>query len=327
MPRRAFGRRGADAGWNGVLNVLKPPGMTSHDVVDEVRRLFGLRRVGHAGTLDPGAAGVLPVCLGRATRISEYLLGSDKEYRAVLALGAITDTHDAQGTLVREADASRVTAEALEEVLRDFRGTIRQVPPMVSAARHLGHRLYELAREGREVERQSRAVSVYSLELVRWWPGRRARAVLALACSKGTYVRTLCHDIGEALGVGGYLHFLVRTRHGPFSQEGAVTLEELAAAVREGAAGRHLIPPARALDFLPAVELRPEEVERVRHGMPPLPRLAARLGAGVGLRGGLAGRLVRLLDGTGELVGLARLYPQPRGGESVGFRLEKVLSP
>lgn len=318
-------RREDDARWNGVLNVLKPPGMTSHDVVDEVRRLFGLRRVGHAGTLDPGAAGVLPVCLGRATRISEYLLGSDKEYRALLALGASTDTHDAQGTLLAEHDASTVTREALEEVLDQFRGTIRQVPPMVSAARHLGQRLYELAREGVDVDRPSRAVTVYRLELVGWWPGRRARAVLDLACSKGTYVRTLCHDIGAALGVGGYLHFLVRTRHGPFSQEGAVTLEELTASVREGEPTRHLLPPARALDFLPALELRPEEAERVRNGMPPLPRRLARLDPELArARGGVAGRLVRLLEG-GDLLGLARLYPQPGGADAVAFRLEKVL--
>ncbi len=318
-------RREDDARWNGVLNVLKPPGMTSHDVVDEVRRLFGLRRVGHAGTLDPGAAGVLPLCLGRATRISEYLLGSDKEYRALLALGASTDTQDAQGTLLREDDASGVTREALEDVLGQFRGTIRQVPPMVSAARHLGQRLYELAREGVDVDRPSRAVTVYRLELVRWWPGRRARAVLDLTCSKGTYVRTLCHDIGNALGVGGYLHFLVRTRHGPFSQEQAVTLEELAAAVREGEPGRYLLAPAAALDFLPAVELRPEEAERVRNGMPPLPRRLARMDPGlVRARGGVAGKLVRLLD-RGELLGLARLYPQPGGVDSVAFRLEKVL--
>ncbi len=318
-------RREEDGRWNGVLNVLKPPGMTSHDVVDEVRRLFGLRRVGHAGTLDPGAAGVLPLCLGRATRISEYLLGSDKEYRALLVLGASTDTQDAQGTVLAEGDASAVTAEALEEVLDQFRGTIRQVPPMVSAARHLGQRLYELAREGVDVERPSRAVTVYRLELVRFWPGRRARAVLDLTCSKGTYVRTLCHDIGAALGVGGYLHFLVRTRHGPFSQATAVTLEELTAAMQEGAAARHLLPPAGALDFLPAVELRPEEAERVRNGMPPLPRRLSRLDPELArARGGVAGRLVRLLE-RGELVGLARLYPQPGGGDAVAFRLEKVL--
>lgn len=306
---------------DGVLNLLKPPGMTSHDVVDFVRRTLGLRRVGHTGTLDPGAAGVLPVCLGRATRVSEYLLGCDKAYRAVMVLGVATDTHDAQGRVTAVADASGVTREDVERLLPRFRGVISQVPPMTSAARVGGERLYRLARAGKTVERPPRQITVYTLELVDWRPGPRPAAYLDVVCSKGTYVRTLCHDLGAALGCGAYLHFLVRTAQGPFRQEESVTLEELAGAAARGEVRRHLVPPAAALSFLPAVTLRPEEVRRVTHGQPPFPRGAGELA----VAGPLAGRLVRLCAPAGDLVAVARAYPQPRGG-GVGFRLEKVLA-
>lgn len=307
---------------DGVLNLLKPPGMTSHDVVDFVRRTLGVRRAGHTGTLDPGAAGVLPVCVGRSTRVSEYLLGCDKAYRALMVLGVTTDSHDAQGRVLATADASGIGREDVERALAGFRGTILQVPPMISAARVGGERLYRLARQGRTVERQPREVTVSTLELVAWRPGPRPAAYLDIVCSKGTYVRTLCHDLGRVLGCGAYLHFLVRTAHGPFRQEDSVTLEELAEAAAQGQPERYLIPAARALSFLPGVTLRPEEARRVAHGMPPFPRGAAELA----VSGPLAGRLVRLCSPAGDLVAIARAYPQHREGSLVGFRLEKVLA-
>lgn len=307
---------------NGVLNLLKPPGMTSHDVVDVVRRLLGVRRAGHTGTLDPGAAGVLPVCVGRATRVSEYLLGSDKVYRAVMVLGVSTDTQDAQGTVVSRRDASGVTREALEAVLPRFRGLVRQVPPMVSAARVEGERLYRKARRGETVERVPREVTIARLDLAAWRPGRHPSAVLDIVCSKGTYVRTLCEDLGEALGCGAYLHFLVRAGHGPFRQEESVTLEELGDAVRSGDPRRHLLPTARALSFLPGVTLRPEEARRVAQGQAPPPRRAGE----VVFDGPPAGRLVRLCDAGGELLAVARAYPGGGEGGWIAFRLEKVLA-
>ncbi len=309
---------------DGVLNLLKPPGMTSHDVVAFVRRTLGVKKAGHAGTLDPGAAGVLPVCVGRATRISEYLLGSDKAYRAVAVLGLATDTQDAAGRVLSEGDASGVTREALEAALARFRGTIRQAPPMVSAVKHRGERLYRLARRGETVERPARPVTVFSLELAVWRPGRRAVAVLDITCSKGTYVRTLCHDLGQALGCGAYLYFLVRLRHGPFALEGSVTLEEMAEAVRGGALGAILLPMSRALEALPQVAVSAEEARRLAHGVAPFPRPAGRISAD-SLAGPLAGRLVRVHGPLGELLAVARLYPEPRAPGQVAFKLEKVL--
>lgn len=306
---------------DGVLNLLKPPGMTSHDVVDFVRRLMGIKRAGHTGTLDPGAAGVLPVCIGRATRISEYLLGSDKAYRAVMVLGVTTDTQDAQGRTVATADASGVTREALEAALCGFRGLIRQVPPMVSAARHQGERLYRLARRGELVERAPRDVTISTLTLVDWRPGKRPQAVLDITCSKGTYVRTLCHDLGQVVGCGAYLDFLVRVRHGPFRQEESATLEELADAVREGDAPRLVVPSAQALAFMPRVAVRGEEVHRLANGAAPLPRNAAELAAA----GPIAGRLVRLCGPDGRLLAVARVYPDQRDPALVAFHIEKVL--
>lgn len=310
---------------DGVLNLLKPPGMTSHDVVAYVRRMLGVRKAGHAGTLDPGAAGVLPVCLGRATRISEYLLGSDKVYRAVMVLGVTTDTQDAAGRVVTQADAAGVTRQDLEGVLQRFRGPIAQVPPMVSAAKHQGERLYRLARRGEHVDRPARRVTVFSLELAVWRPGRRASAVLDITCSKGTYVRTLCHDIGQALGCGAYLSFLVRLRHGPFGLAESFTLEELAAAVQAGTLGRLLLPMSRALEAVPEVVIGAEEARRLANGAAPLPRAVSGLPPRV-VSGPLAGRLVRLHGPAGDLLALARIYPDGEAPGRVVFRLEKVLS-
>lgn len=306
---------------DGVLNLLKPPGMTSHDVVDFVRRTLGVKRAGHTGTLDPGAAGVLPVCLGRATRVSEYLLGTDKAYRAVMVFGLTTDTQDAQGRVVTTADASGVTREAVEAALGGFRGLIRQVPPMVSAARHQGERLYRLARRGETVERVPRDVTVSALTLAEWYPGARPRVVLDITCSKGTYVRTLCHDLGQALGCGAYLDFLVRVRHGPFRQEESATLEELVDAVRQGGIARLLVEPGQALAFMPRVAVRGEEAHRLTHGVAPLPRSAAELVAA----GPIAGRLVRLCGPDERLLAIARVYPDQRDSTLVAFKLEKVL--
>lgn len=310
---------------DGVINILKPPGMTSHDVVDLVRRILGVKRAGHTGTLDPGAAGVLPVCVGKATRVSEYLLGSDKGYRAVMVLGVATDSHDAQGRVEAVRDASGVQRSDLERVLEGFRGVIGQVPPMISAGKHEGERLYRLARRGVVVERAPRTITVMALELVSFQPGPRARAVLDIACSKGTYVRTLCHDIGQALGCGAYLDFLVRTRHGPFVQEEAVTLEELEQAAGAGTAGRLMMSPAAALAFLPKVTLRPAEATRLAHGVAPAPRSPAALPAELTAGGRPAGRLVRLCTADGTLAAVARVYPEPGAGGLLGFRLEKVL--
>lgn len=269
-----------DGPLEGVLNVLKPPGLTSHDVVSYLRRTLGLRRVGHTGTLDPDAAGVLVVCLGRATRLAEYLLDTDKSYRAEMTLGIRTSTQDAGGEVLTVGEAAHLTAADVEALWPRFLGEMEQVPPMVSAKKQRGQRLYRLARAGQEVERTPQRVTIYDLRLVDFQPGRNPRVLFDVTCSKGTYVRTLCADLGEALGCGATLSFLLRTRVGTFRLAEAWTLEEVAASWAAGDLATRLIPFEAALPHLPAVivdaagraklacgqALRPEEVVRVEKG-------------------------------------------------------------
>jgi tRNA pseudouridine55 synthase len=248
---------------NGVLNIDKPAGMTSHDVVGRLRRLAHLKRVGHAGTLDPDATGVLLVCLGPATRIAEYLADAGKSYRATLALGRTTTTEDASGETLVEADASAVTEKLLRETLPRFMGDILQVPPMVSAVHHEGKRLYELARQGITVERDARPVRIDAIGLIGFSPGPSARATLDIDCGKGTYIRTLCADIGAALGVGGHMADLRRTKVGAFSLTDAVPLEQLT----EESIATHITPPSVALADLPAyITTGPADEAAIGHG-------------------------------------------------------------
>jgi len=301
---------------NGVLNVLKAPGMTSHDVVDAVRRLCDERRVGHTGTLDPAVPGVLPVCVGQATRLGEFLLVLDKSYRAELTLGASSHTLDWTGNVTPRGDASHVSAADLAACLERFSGTIWQVPPMASAVRQGGRHLYEIARRGETVPREMRPVTIHRLGLVAFWPGARARAVIDVCCSKGTYVRSLCADIGDALGCGGYMSFLVRTGVGPFRLDGALALDDLEALRVEGRLAAALVPPRAALGHLPAVTV-PADLERpIMNGAQPGPSLPAPAGAA-------AGSTVLLLDGRGEVLAVAVVSG---AGPGAGLRLRKVFS-
>ncbi len=212
---------------SGVLIVDKPAGLTSHDVVDRLRRRFGWRKVGHAGTLDPLATGILVILVGKATRAQQQFLNDDKAYRGVMVLGAETTTHDAEGEVVaRHEGPLGVTREALEEAFAAFRGEVRQLPPMVSAVKHKGKPLYKYARRGQEIAREERTIVVRRLVLLDW---REPEAEFEVECSKGTYVRTLAHDIGKRLGVGGYLKTLRRTRSGAFAESQARPLDEILA--------------------------------------------------------------------------------------------------
>lgn len=215
----------------GILNVNKPPGLTSFAVVRLVRRLTGVRKVGHAGTLDPIADGVLPICVGPATRMVEHIVSAPKAYRATVRLGQATDSYDSEGEVVAEADPSGVTRDQIEQALGGFVGQIQQLPPMYSALKHEGQPLYRYARAGKEVEREPRVVSVYSLKLLGLEP-----PLVELACEvgRGAYVRTLAHDLGELLGCHGHLESLTRTQSGPFSVYDAITPEELEAAAGAG---------------------------------------------------------------------------------------------
>ena len=248
---------------DGILNVNKPPGWTSFDVVAFVRRHSGVRRVGHAGTLDPAAEGVLLVCLGQATRVAEYVLGVRKSYRARVRMGITTDTYDADGAVVGTSDASSITRGAVEQALGSFRGVIGQRPPMYSALKREGEPLYKHARAGREVEREARSVEVYRLDLVEFAP---PAVTLEVDCGRGFYVRSLAHDLGERLGCGAHLERLVRTGVGPFGVESAVDIETLREAFDDGTWGSLVSPTDSVLLGWHAAILGEENAGNVRFG-------------------------------------------------------------
>lgn len=249
---------------DGVLNIRKQAGWTSHDVVARLRKTLRGVKVGHAGTLDPAATGVLPILIGRGTRIAEYLLDWDKEYRAILRLGETTDTLDATGTVLTRCPIDGLTEEAIQRATASFRGRIQQIPPMYSAVKIHGAPLYKSAREGRVVERAMREVTVHTLEVERI-SGRDVH--LRVLCSKGTYIRSLCADIGEALSVGGHLLSLERSKVGPLAVEQSITVEEFEAQSRAGRM-TSLLPLDAALAGMLACRVSPEAAHGVRHGVP-----------------------------------------------------------
>ncbi len=251
---------------NGIIIIDKPAGWTSMDVCAKLRGMFHEKRVGHAGTLDPMATGVLPVFIGRATRAVQYAAESDKEYIAGLKLGVVTNTQDTTGEILEERPVD-VTRDQLLAVLDAFHGWIRQVPPMYSAIKVNGKKLYELARKGREVEREPRTVAIRALELLDETPPEGADCLLRAACSKGTYVRTLCHDIGQALGCGGCMASLRRTRAAGFTLEDSVTLEAVQQAVDRGEGEGLLLPVDSYFAGLPVLVLKNAGAEKkIRNG-------------------------------------------------------------
>lgn len=244
---------------NGIVIVDKPQDWTSQDVTARLRRVFGTRRIGHGGTLDPMATGVLPVFVGRATRAVEFFEHAEKVYETELRLGVTTDTEDLTGTVLSQSPVS-VTREQLEQILEDFRGEISQIPPMYSALKINGQKLCDLARKGREVERQPRKITIYELTLLEW-KGETLR--LRIRCSKGTYIRTLCKDIGQALGCGGCMAALRRIAAGDYTIDQAVPLEELLASENPGA---YLLPVDSLFRHYPSVTLTANQEKRCRNG-------------------------------------------------------------
>ncbi|WP_028550470.1 tRNA pseudouridine(55) synthase TruB [Paenibacillus sp. UNC451MF] len=240
----------------GILPIWKPVGFTSHDVVAKARRILRIKRIGHTGTLDPQVTGVLPLCIGRATRLVEYIQELPKEYEATLKIGLATDTEDASGQVIEQVDQVHLTEEQVRKTLHSFVGEIEQVPPMYSAVKVDGKRLYELARQGVEVERKSRKVTIYSIEILETnlemnHPEIRFR----VRCSKGTYIRTLCVDVGKALGYPAVMSQLVRTSTGSIGQEQCLTLEQLELLQQQGGLSDKLIPAETALAHMPTVRL------------------------------------------------------------------------
>lgn len=243
---------------SGFINVLKPPGMTSHDIVSFIRRTYGLKRVGHAGTLDPAAAGVLPVALGHATRLIEYTTDADKSYRAELTLGYATDSGDSTGEIICQSDFEPPSSTKICQVLNSFIGQNEQIPPMYSAVKIAGKKLYELARSGVTVERQPRSIFIHDLSLIHAAP---ETILFDVTCSKGTYIRTLCMDIGDKLNIPAVMSFLVRTRVGSFILADSFTIEEIAEQPESV-----LLPADTALTHIPRLSLTVSQAQAFRYG-------------------------------------------------------------
>jgi tRNA pseudouridine55 synthase len=276
---------------SGVLVLDKTSGVTSFDAVALVRRRLGVRRVGHAGTLDPSATGVLPILIGEATKLMPYLMDQDKEYVTTIRFGITTDTHDLSGRVVATAAVPTLTRERLEAACRPLTGRLMQVPPMYSAVHHEGRRLYDLAREGVEVDRAPRAVVVHSMTVD---DVGETSAVVRIVCGKGTYVRVLACDLGAALGCGAAVERLARTRVGPFDAGAAVSWRDLAEDEADALWAR-VLPPESALAAWPAIHLDAAQVRRFAHGQPVDVKAPAHDG------------LVRVHDDAGTLLGVGEV--------------------
>ena len=319
-------QRGERKELDGIFVIDKTAGMTSHDVVARVRRLARQRRVGHAGTLDPAATGVLPVCLGQATRVAEYLSESGKAYRATVRFGVVTDTYDAEGSVIREAPVM-LSEEEIAVVLPAFLGEQMQLPPAYSAIKRGGQPLYKLARAGQEVVVEPRPIVISALRIVSWSP---PDLVLDIECGKGTYIRSLAYDLGERLGPGAYLAALRRTRSGPFTLKQAITLDELEAALAGEGWRDYLHAPDEALLDRRAAILASEHEAGMRNGQPlHLRSSSASQAASVpgaeteiadASRAPMDGELLRTYSTDGRFLGIARW-----NAEAAAWQPYKVL--
>ncbi len=276
---------------DGIVNVNKPLGITSHDVVYKLRRLLGIKKIGHTGTLDPDASGVLPMCVGKGTKLAEMLTATDKQYFAELTLGAFTDTQDASGEVLERFDV-RVTEDEIRKKIAEFVGEISQTPPMFSAIKVNGKKLYELAREGKTIEREARMVTIKNIEIQKI--DLAAKTVTMLVdCSKGTYIRTLCNDIGAALGCGGYMSALTRTKTGRFCIEESFTLEQIEEMMQNDDLS-FMVPVAEALPEYRRITLADKNAKKVRNGIK------------ISVEGLTEGEIYRVFDESGDFLILAQ---------------------
>lgn len=248
---------------HGVLNIYKEKGYTSHDVVAKLRRIVGQKKIGHTGTLDPDAVGVLPVCLGKATKVCDMLTDKDKTYEAVLLLGRVTDTQDSSGRILAESDIGSLEEQEVRKAVCSFAGEYDQIPPMYSALKVNGKKLYELARDGQEVERKPRRVMIHEIRILKM---ELPRVHMEVTCSKGTYIRTLCHDIGQSLGCGGIMESLVRTRVERFAIADSIRLDEAEELMKAGKLTEHMIPVDQMFEGYVKLYLKPEAAKAVRNG-------------------------------------------------------------
>ncbi len=254
---------------DGFLNINKPAGWTSHDVVAKIRRLLGVEKAGHTGTLDPAATGVLPICVGKATKVARFLLETDKEYRMVMRLGEATDTQDGTGTLLERRSVDSVSHDEIRKTVEGFQGSLLQVVPMYSAVKVKGQPLYKAARQNRQIERPTRRVIIYRVCILGIEDRRHDGVIdvtMEVACSKGTYIRTLCADIGEKLSVGGHLLRLERRCSGPFHIDESIQIEEVQKRVAGGSLQEKLVPIQEALSSYPSLRVTQKASSRVIHG-------------------------------------------------------------
>ena len=250
---------------HGIINVYKEKGFTSHDVVAKLRGIVGQKKIGHTGTLDPDATGVLPVCLGKATKLCDLLTDKNKTYEAVLLLGKTTDTQDITGEVLEEKSTEALTEEKVREAIEGFIGDYEQIPPMYSALKVNGKKLYELAREGKVIERKPRPVKILDIQILEI---DLPKVRMEVSCSKGTYIRTLCHDIGEKLGCGGCMESLIRTRVSTFRIEDAKTLDEIETLKQEGKLAELLVPIDAMFPFYPKITVKDDWKAFAKNGNP-----------------------------------------------------------
>ena len=289
---------------NGVINIYKNTGMTSFDVVAIVRRVAKMKKVGHTGTLDPAASGVLPVCLGKATKIIDYIMENKKVYRVNLKLGMVTDTYDLEGEVLREEDASHITKDEILNCINSFLGTIDQVPPMYSALKQNGVRLYELARKGIEVEREGRLISIHKIEDVRI---NNPYISMKVTCSKGTYIRSLCYDIGEALNVGATMTKLKRSKTSKFTEDESINIED----INSENIKDYIISIEDALDSYEKLIVLSRFSKLLINGVKVFDKRLTKENIEVG-------KLYRVYDDSGIFIGLGKSDHQ-------GFKIEKLL--
>ncbi|CAI2717920.1 tRNA pseudouridine(55) synthase TruB [Nitrospina watsonii] len=307
---------------NNIINLYKPSGPTSFDMVRSVRRLLQVKKVGHIGTLDPMAEGVLPLCMGQSTRVIQFLTPLTKVYRATLTLGTSTDTQDAQGVVLESRDPSAVSETDLTRLLLQYVGPQKQVPPMYSAKKKNGIPLYKLARNGITIDRKPVDIKIYAIEFIEKI-GQRVH--FRVHCSAGTYVRTLCHDIGETLGCGAHMSHLIREKVGEFDLESSLTLEELELAKEQGNLSTKLLQTETALDFMPEIQVYPDRVQSIAHGRALskawVRQSPNRFGPGMNFRvTNEDNRLVAIVEPLVDQDRFLRMEP-----DDIAFKLKRVL--
>lgn len=264
---------------NGIMNVLKPAGMTSFDVVAVIRKISGQKKIGHTGTLDPSAVGVLPICIGNATKAIEFMIDKDKVYRAELTLGVATDTQDSSGNVISSHTVD-ADYDTILSAVKSFIGDIQQLPPMYSAIKIGGKKLYEIARQGETIERETRSITIYDINVIRIWDEKSLfrdgehyteystkKVLFDVHCSKGTYIRTLCNDIGEKLGCGGHMSFLVRTRSGKYNLESALTFEEIKELASKNILNNSLLPVETVFEEYDSIRLGEVDTFKYNNGV------------------------------------------------------------